>query len=284
MTSQVFRSAVGVDLGGTKLLLRYRDHTLRFGTGPAFGAADLTEILKDFIEKHVEPGDVVGIAVPGVVENETVVACDVLAGLVGWNAKTLLDERVSKVSLVNDANAALHATVVDLACDKTAITVMASTAIGCGLMIDGKVLRGAGGWAGELGYWPVQTAGSHWARLDEVAGGRYMANRLAVDGTQLALLSDEGHRAALEVIAEGGRALGCVLGGVINLLNPHRLSVGGGALKLSGYWAATQAQIKATAIPSALEGCDIQTVHELEDLVAIGAARIALGSRRQALA
>lgn len=280
MTSQVFRSALGVDLGGTKLLLRYQDHALRFDTGPAFGAADLTEILKDFIERHVESGDVVGIAVPGVVENNTVVACDVLPGLVGWNANTLLDQKFSKVSLANDAKAALHATVVDLPPDKTAITVMAGTAIGCGLMVDGEVLRGAGGWAGELGYWPVRTSGSRWVRLDEVAGGRYMANRLGVDGTQLALLSDQGHRAALEVIAEGGRALGYVLGGVINLLNPHRLSVGGGALKLAGYWAEAQAQIKATAIPNALQECDIRTVHESEDLVAMGAAQIALALRR----
>lgn len=280
MTTQVFQSAVGVDLGGTKLLLRYRDHTLRFDTGPAFGTAELTEILKDFIEKHVEPGDVVGIAVPGVVEKDTVVACDVLAGLVGLNAKTLLGEKVSKVSLANDANAALHATVVDLAGDKTAITVMVGSAVGCGLMVDGKVLRGAGGWAGELGYWPVQTSGSQWVRLDEVAGGRYMANRLAVDGKQLALLSHQGHRPALEIIAEGGRALGCVLGGVINLLNPHRLSVGGGTLKLAGYWAEAQAQIKATAIPSALEECEIRPVHEWEDLVAMGAAQIALAALR----
>lgn len=49
MMNQVFQSAVGVDLGGTKLLLRYRDHILRFDTGPEFGAADLTAILKNFI-------------------------------------------------------------------------------------------------------------------------------------------------------------------------------------------------------------------------------------------
>lgn len=276
MVNQVFQSAVGVDLGGSKLLLRYRDHTQRFETGPDFGAADLTDILKNFIGRYVEPVCVIGIAVPGIVENGSVVACDVLPKLVGWQANTLLSPKVGKVSLANDANAALHATVIDLAGDKTAVTVMVGTAIGCGLMIDGKVLRGAGGWAGELGYWPVQTSGTQWGRLDDVAGGRYMANRLDVDGSQLALLSQQGHRAALEVIAEGGRALGRALGGVINLLNPHRLSVGGGTLKLVGYWEEAQTQIKASAIPSMLAECEIRTVHELEDLVAMGAAQIAL--------
>ena len=178
--------------------------------------------------------------------------------------------------MVNDANAALQATVIDLARDKTAVTVKVGTAIGCGLMIDGKLLRGAGGWAGELGYWPVQLSDSQWGRLDDLAGGRYMANRLNVDAHQLALLSRQGHRAALEVIAEGGRALGRALGGIINLLNPHRLSVGGGTLKLAGYWAEAQTHIKASAIPSMLEECKIRAVHEMEDLVAMGAAQIAL--------
>ncbi|MBH0310982.1 ROK family protein [Alcaligenes faecalis] len=280
MMNQIFQSAVGVDLGGTKLLLRYRDHSLRFETGPDFGAADLTEILKNFIRQYVEPGGVIGIAVPGVVENDTVVACDVLPELAGWKASTLLCQKIGQVSLANDANAALHATVTDLASDKTAITVMVGTAIGCGLMIDGKVFRGAKGWAGELGYWPVQTSGSQWSRLDDIAGGRYMANRLNVDANQLALLSHQGHQAALEVIAEGGRALGRALGGIINLLNPHRLSVGGGTLKLVGYWAEAQTHIKASAIPSMLEECEIRTVHELEDIVAMGAAQIALTAFR----
>lgn len=280
MATHIFQSAVGVDLGGTKLLLRYRDHTLRCDTGPAFGAADLTGILKDFIEKHVEPGCAIGVAVPGVVEKESVVACDVLPGLVGWTTETLLDGRVGKVSLTNDANAALQATVFDLEGDKTAVTVMVGTAIGCGLMVDGKVVRGAGGWAGELGYWPLQTSGSQWVRLDEIAGGRYMADRLDVDGSRLALLSRQGHRPALEVISEGGRALGSVLGGVINLLNPHRLSVGGGTLRLEGYWAAAHAQIKASAIPSMLKDCEIRTVHDVEDLVAMGAAQLALAPLR----
>lgn len=280
MTTHACQSAIGVDLGGTKLLLRYRDHTLRFDTGHAFGADDFTRILTEYVEQYVEPGSVMGIAVPGLVENDTVVACDVLPGLAGWDAKTLLGERVVKLALVNDANAALHATTCDLANGETAITVMAGSAIGCGLMIDGKAVRGAGGWAGELGYWPVQTSGSRWLRLDEVAGGRSMADRLNVDGHELALLSHQGQPAALEVIAEGGRALGGVLGGVINLFNPHRLSVGGGALRLAGYWAEAQSRINASAIPSILAQCEIRTVHDVEDLVAMGAARIALATSR----
>lgn len=83
MGSQVFQSAVGVDLGGTKLLLRHRQHILRFETGPDFGAADFTEILRNFTGHYVEPGCVIGIPVPSVVEQDTVIACDVLPELVG---------------------------------------------------------------------------------------------------------------------------------------------------------------------------------------------------------
>ncbi|WP_289535447.1 ROK family protein [Pseudomonas sp. SO81] len=276
MNTLPFQSAVGVDLGGTKLLIRYRDHSFRFDTGPMFGAADLTKILNSFIDAYTEPGCVIGIAIPGLIENDSVAACDVLPGLVGWSARTLIDSRISRTWLVNDAKAALHATALDLPIESTAIAVMAGTAIGCGIMVNGHQLLGAHGWAGELGYWPIQTSVSQWLRLDEVAGGRYMANRLGVDGNQLALLGRQGNQAALDVISQGGHALGGVLGGLINLFNPHRLSVGGGALWLPGYWTEAQAQIDALAIPSMLASCEIRTVHGVEDLVAMGAAQIAL--------
>lgn len=213
--SAVFESAMGIDLGGTKLLLRYRDQWVRMETGADFGAPRLTEILCQFIDAQSERPSALGIAVPGLVEANAIATCDVLPGLVGWNAAKALGGRVASCTLVNDAKAALHATTSDLSSDMTAVTVMAGTAIGCGIVVDGSVMRGARGWAGELGYWPVQKSPSAWVRLDEVAGGRYMAERLAVDGKRLAWLNEQGDKAAREVVTEGGRALGGALAGII---------------------------------------------------------------------
>ncbi len=280
MTDTVFDEALGVDLGGSKLLLRYRDQWLRFDTGAGFDAGDLTHILRQFIEDQAERPAALGIAIPGLVERDVVRACDVLPGIVGWDPRQALSGAVASLSMVNDAKAALHATTFDLERGKTAVTVMVGSAVGCGIVADGMVLRGACGWAGELGYWPVQDAEGRSLRLDELAGGRYMAERLAVDGARLASLTARGDERARDVVTEGGRALGAALAGVVNLLNPHRLSVGGGALRLAGYWSEAQARMRALAIPDILSACEIQNVHEKDDIVAMGAARLALVDAR----
>jgi len=44
----------------------------------------------------------------------------------------------------------------------------------------------------------------------------------------------------------------------------------------AGYWAEAQTHIKASAIPSMLEECEIRAVHEMKDLVAMGTAQIEL--------
>lgn len=269
-----FDTAAGVDLGGTKLLVRYRDQWLRQDTGPGFGAAQLSTVLQRFLDEQRVAPAALGIAVPGLVEDGArIAACDVLPGIAGWSPEAALSSMVPLV-LVNDAKAALHATTADLPEGGVAATVMAGTAVGCGIVVDGRVLRGASGWAGELGYWPLQHGAG--GRLDLVAGGSFMAARLACDGRDLAARAAAGEPHACAVVAEGGRALGDALAGLVNLLNPHRLAVGGGALRLSGYWPAARQALAEGALPGVLAACEVRLVHEIEDLVADGAARMAL--------
>lgn len=269
----LFSTIAGVDLGGTKLLIRYRDRWLRRETGTAFGAAQLTGLLQRFLDEQAQPPAAIGIAVPGLVAHgAAVAACDVLPGLVGWRPRDALG--MAACLLVNDAKAALQATTEGLPEDGVAATVMAGSAIGCGIVVNGLPLRGASGWAGELGYWPApQRAGGE--RLDQLAGGSFLAARLGVDGRTLAARAAAGDREACAVVAEGGAALGNALAGLVNLLNPHRLSVGGGALRLHGYWRAAEQAFEAGALPAMRAACELRLVHEIEDLVALGAARMA---------
>lgn len=270
--ASIFATVAGVDLGGTKLLIRYRDRWLRHDTGADFGAGELTCLLQRFLGEQLQAPAAIGIAVPGLVaDGTTVAACDVLPGLVGWRPRAALGG-IACV-LVNDAKAALRASTADLPEDGVAVTVMAGSAIGCGIVVNGLPLRGASGWAGELGYWPLTgTAGE---RLDHVAGGSFLAARLGCDGRTLAARAAAGDPAACAVVADGGRALGNALAGLVNLLNPHRLSVGGGALRLDGYWRAAEQAFEAGALPALRASCELRLVHDIEDLVALGAARMA---------
>lgn len=279
MDQDTLAAVIGIDVGGTKLLLRYRDTCLRHATGPGFGGADLTAVVRAFIDAQHAPPCAIGVAVPGLVESNTVAACDVLPGLVGWRPDDALGGRIAAGIVVNDAKAALHATTRDLPPGATAVTVMAGTAIGCGIVAGGAPLGGASGWAGELGYWPVRSADGQWRRLDELAGGRYMADLLGVDGAALASRAAQGDPAACAIVREGGAALGGALAGVLNLLNPDYLTVGGGALRVAGYWPAALARLQASSLPAMLAACVIRTVHQREDVVAIGAAAMAMAAQ-----
>ncbi|WP_409266592.1 ROK family protein [Massilia sp. BHUDP2] len=270
--ASIFDTIAGVDLGGTKLLIRYRDRWLRRDTGMGFGAAELSDVLQRFLDEQGQAPAAIGIAVPGLVaDGTTVAACDVLPGLVGWRPNLALGG-IACV-LVNDAKAALRASTMGLPQGGVAVTVMAGSAIGCGIVVDGLPLRGASGWAGELGYWPLP--GTAAERLDQLAGGSFLAARLGCDGRTLAARAAAGDPAACTIVADGGRALGNALAGLVNLLNPHRLSVGGGALRLDGYWRAAEQALEAGALPPLRAACELRLVHDIEDLVALGAAQMA---------
>lgn len=274
-----FEHTLGADLGGSKLLLCYRDQRLTLPTGPGFDAAALEVALRRFVQAQDLPPRRLGLAIPGLLdEHQTVSACDVLPGLVGWHAASALADLLPACWLVNDAKAALHASTADLPPGSTAVTVMVGTAVGCGLLADGQLLRGAQGWAGELGYWPVrqvQGQGQGWRRLDELAGGGYIAAALGTDGPGLRARANAGEPQALALIQQGGEALGAALAGLVNLLNPRRLALGGGTLRLPGYLPALRQSLQALALPALLQDCELLELTHVDDLVAQGAALLA---------
>lgn len=106
-----------------------------------------------------------------------------------------------------------------------------------------------------------------------------MAGRIDCDGAELAARAAAGEPRACAVVAEGGKALGDALAGLVNLLSPHRLALGGGALRLSGYWPAARRALAEGALPGPLAACDVRLVHDIEDLVARGAAQLALAGQ-----
>jgi predicted NBD/HSP70 family sugar kinase len=271
----MLESAIGVDLGGTKALFVSGAHAIRFDTGPAFSPEDFTAMLDSFIARtRVRPARV-GIAVPGLVDAAGEVACDVLPALAGWRPATALGALGCAIAVVNDAEAALLEEMHDAPSGLTAGVVMVGTAIGAAFLAHGTPLRGTSGWAGELGYFPCGV-GPEAKRLDEVAGGAAMAARRGVGPAKLAELARAGEPESLAVIEEGGSALGAGLAAVINLLNPSRLALGGGAVDLAGYWQAAERAARQLSIPALWNDCKLARVAAGERVVALGALRAAM--------
>ena len=269
-------ATIGVDLGGTKALFVRGERVSRVETGATFGADDFLARLAAFVAADREPPSRIGIAVPGLVDADGgVVACDVLPALAGWSPReTLASLGCECVVVVNDVRAALLEEMHDAPAGTTAAVVMVGTAVGAAFIANGEPLLGTSGWAGELGYLPFAVGGEI-RRLDDIAGGAAMAARRGVAAQQLAELARSGDGEALAAIGEGGAALGTALAAVVNLLNPSRIALGGGAVELPGYWQALARAAERHSIAELWRDCRLTRVRAGERVVAFGARRAA---------
>lgn len=266
---------VGIDIGGTKLLLIAGEQQVRLPTGAdADGAMLEAAIRAELARLGVRPS-LIGIAIPGLVDaGGRVEMSGVLPRLAGWRPADALADLGCRVQALNDAEAALVEEAQALPPGATAGIVMAGTAIGAAFRVEGVPLRGARGWAGELGFMPLATADGV-KRLDDLAGGRFIAARLGTDGAGLQQRALQGDPAALAAIRDGGAALGLALAGVVNLLNPHLLVLGGGTLSLPGYEDALRDAVARHALPPLLASCELRRAAGGASVVALGALRAA---------
>lgn len=268
---------VGVDVGGTKaLLLAFRGDQVveeaRIATGQQLTAARLEQEISAFLARLPERAMGVGVAVPGIVDaQQRVEACDVLPGLEGWRWQL----PGARTAVLNDTTAALLAAREDFAPGATAALVMVGTAIGAAFQLDGVIARGAKGWAGELGYVPVQVGGSV-QPLDALAGGAAILERCGLSAAELSTRLAQHDEALSALVAEAGRALGLGLATLVNLLNPDLIVLGGGTLAYPGYVAAALQQAQASSFPALWQCCAVKVSPHGERLVARGAANAAV--------
>lgn len=271
---------VGIDIGGTKLLLIAGEHSVRLPTGPEADGAMLEAAIRAELARLGVRPSLIGIAIPGLVDAEgRVEMSGVLPRLAGWRPADALADLGCRVHALNDAEAALVEEAHALPPGATAGIVMAGTAIGAAFRVEGVPLRGARGWAGELGYLPLSTPHGV-QRLDDLAGGRFIAARLGTDGAGLQQRAQQGDAAALAAIRDGGAALGLALAGLVNLLNPHLLVLGGGTMSLPGYEAALRDAVARHALPPLLASCELRRAGGGASVVALGALRAAASSVR----
>lgn len=268
-------TTIGIDLGGTKALMLCGETEARLDTGPGFSPEALKQRLRAFASGLGAPPDGIGIAVPGLVDlSGRITACDVLPRFAGWDPHAAFADFGCKIAVANDVKAALAEEMHDAPPGATVGVVMTGTAIGAAFITEGRPLLGACGWAGELGYLPVFVDGNV-KRLDELAGGSFIAAGLGISSVDLARRATEGDASALEAIRKGGFALGTGLAAVIHLLNPSRLAVGGGALSLPGYWEAARDATARHSIPEMSHACRLYQVRAGARVAALGAIRLA---------
>jgi predicted NBD/HSP70 family sugar kinase len=188
----------------------------------------------------------IGIGVPGPVEHATGRPRNppIMPGWDGYAIPERFADRYSVPVLVdNDVNImALGEHWTQWSEVDHLLFVKVGTGIGCGIVVDGRIHRGADGAAGDIGH--IRVAVGEEAEevtctcgnvdcLEAHAGGGAMAARLRAEGLDathsraVVELARSGEAAAVQLVRESGRLIGEVLAALVNLYNPSVIVIGG---------------------------------------------------------
>ena len=263
-------SVVGVDLGGTKVAvawLRGRElsESVLQPTDCSDSAALMDQLVAVIEGVKVDNLEAVGIGVPSIVDFDTGrVVSSVNIPLADVRLREVLSERIGvPVFVDNDATVAALAEAHDeqmqlVARDLVMITV--GTGVGGGLVLGGRIYRGATGGAGELGHTLVgldlsgdsvprhgtfpqrgsleyEASGHALDRLateaakqhPESALGRLYQQGKPVLGVEAVDAAQAGDPEAARILDVWGQRLGVGIANAINTFDPEEVVIGGGA-------------------------------------------------------
>lgn len=267
------RIRIGVDLGGTKIefvalerdgreLHRHRIATPRFDyEGTVRAIAEAVE----GIEKKLGRGATVGVGIPGTISAKTGLVKNANSTwLIGKPFDKDLSRAVGReVRCANDANclAVSEATDGAGAGKHVVFAVILGTGCGGGIAVDGRVHSGSNGVAGEWGHSTLP-----WMRPEEYPGqpcycGRNGCIETWISGTgleadykratgdtlkgpEIIARSGAGEPAAVAALDRFEDRLTRGLAGVINLLDPDVIVLGGGVSQIPRLYKNVPGRLK----------------------------------------
>jgi glucokinase len=242
---------IGVDVGGTKVSVAALEGTTLSEPTLRPTHLDSSEGLVDQLAELITaagPADAVGIGVPSVVDFATGTARhSVNVPLRDVPLRRLLTERLGlPVFVDNDATVAALAEAHDDDLNQIAQTLVLftiGTGVGGGIVIGGRIYRGATGGAAELGHQLIGAVLEDGApthsdeapqpgSLERLAAGRALdalgRERGFPDGPAVVLAARGGDASALEAVRILGERLGVGIANAINVFDPEQVVIGGG--------------------------------------------------------
>lgn len=284
-------TVAAADLSGR--IIAHHEEPADIAAGPQVVLSRVQELFDELLAGPTElPARLwgIGIGVPGPVEFTTgsPVAPPIMPGWDGYPVRNELARRYDvPVWVDNDVNVmALGEVRAGAGRDADAVVcVKIGTGIGAGIVVDGKLLRGAQGCAGDVGHIQITDDPAVVCRcgkvgcLEALAGGgaiarrgtaaahegrspilaELLAGRDSVTSADVANAASRGDPVALELFNEAGRLVGSMLATVVNLLNPSVIVVGGGVVNAGdGLLASIRHTVYGRSLPLATRDLTIQ--------------------------
>ena len=263
---------IGVDIGGTNVKIALVDKKgeikhpktvpTRAEMGYEYTIGNITQCIKDLmVEAKITTGDIegIGFGFPGQIDCDKGVV-RILPNIPGWIdvpiAEIMQKEFNVPVKVDNDVRCMALAELnygAGAGC-KNLICITVGTGIGSGIVINGKLVRGASNAAGEIGHIKMEmhngllcgcgdtgcfeayvsgpsivamakeyVKGGKSAKFREIAG-----STSAITPAIVCQAAQEGDVVAKKIFERMGEYLGIGLSSVVNLLNPERIVIGGG--------------------------------------------------------
>ncbi|MBV9243320.1 MAG: ROK family protein [Methylobacteriaceae bacterium] len=277
---------LGIDIGGTKTslvagtlggrIIEKIQFSSGAGRGPQAMLGDIEERGRAMLDRHPSV-TAIGASVGGPIDAERGVVLGP-PNLPGWDAVPLaafLAEKLGRPARIeHDAKACALAEwrygAGRGARDMVFLTL--GTGLGAGIIANGKLVRGAGNLAGEIGHWRIAADGpdiygkrGSFEGWCSGAGLPALARALAPDrfghvrdAANLAARAVAGDPDAESVIAQAGAALGRGLALLVDLLAPEAIVLGNLARRLgAGFLEAAQAALAAEALPALAARCEV---------------------------
>ncbi|MBI4549758.1 MAG: ROK family protein [Candidatus Omnitrophica bacterium] len=308
----------GIDIGGTKIsvllvdpkgtILSRKQIPTRTGKSSRAAIRELTDALRVLLQARKRDRLLgIGVGLPGPV-NPAQGLVPWSPNLRGWEGiplKRILEKKFRvPVRMDNDANAAGYGEKI-FGAGKNArdfVYMTVSTGIGGGLVLGGRVHRGASFCGGEVGHMTI-VPGGHLCNcgkngcLEAYASGTAIAREArrriksgarSLIGTLSPRLSDisaitvtqaaaAGDRVASEIFRDAGVYLGIGIATLMNVLNPSMIVLGGSVIKAARFfWRPMMQSARKEAWPVAFKACRVLKTALGENAGNLGAAALVL--------
>ena len=261
--------AVGIDVGGTKLAAGLvaadgsvldRARTDTPDTAEAI-VERIVEAVAQFCRRHHLTDPPVGVGAAGLIDRGGTVR---FAPNLPWRdyplSDALRDHLSGPLTVDNDANVAAwgeYRCGAGREAHQSLVMLTIGTGVGGGLVLEDRLVRGAGGMAGELGHIAVLEGGppcpcgatgcleamSSGTAIAQMARDAQAAGRLRpgsaltgiateeLTGKAVTVAAHAGDQDAIEILATAGRWLGVGIASLVAAFDPEMVVVGGGAMQ-----------------------------------------------------
>ena len=294
-------AVIGVDVGGTKVaaariagteVLDLVVHPTDLSGSDAL-MAGIEAAIRDGAGASGEP-DAVGIGMPSQIDFATgTIVSSVNIPFEGVALGEELGARLGvPVYLDNDANCAALAEAMFVGEHPAQHLVMLTlgTGVGGGVVIDGRIFRGATGLGAELGHMVIDPNGPDCpgscpnrgcleafcsgTALEREATARNNGNR--VKGKQVVAAAREGDAGAQELLKDLARWLGIGISNYVNVFEPKHFVIGGGLSAAADLFLGDAVDEAAgRALPALWERVEVSVAKAGNDAGVIGAGLLA---------